>query len=408
MRAVRRLVALAWLGAVCAVSGAAPVVRELPNGLRVVVSPEPGSGRVAAVLMVRAGDADDPPGAAGATRILSRLLMTPENHRAPGRFARVEAEGAFWSDAEPDVTTFSIVTTPSRLSAALRLLGLTVEEPAWNNTLTLRSVEREGILDREEAPDDWSHDFAAWQARALLPGPPASDPGPPGREVLQPLFERLYAPHRMVLAVAGDVGADAVYAEAEARFTAPASPAARFEARRARVSLAGQRSPTGRYAFVGYRAPAVTDPLAPAVEVLASALGRGKASRLFRRLRTEVGMGYESGVVYPRRLTESGVALFALAPGAAPAAARELRALWEAVSQPPEGGWDTARARAAHAYAAQRQTARDRAYWLAFWEIAGLGAAHDDAYAGRLRAVPDADLLEAARRYFAGAPVAVP
>jgi predicted Zn-dependent peptidase len=144
------------------------------------------------------------------------------------------------------------------------------------------------------------------------------------------------------------------------------------------------------------------------VEVLAAALGLGKTSGLFQQLREREGKGYESGVVYPRRLTDSGLALYALAPGKAAAMRDDLLSIWKSAGTPPKDGWDTARARASHAYAAQHQTARDRAYWLAFWELSGQGASHDAAFAKALRTVPDDALAAAAKRYLTAAPSTVP
>jgi predicted Zn-dependent peptidase len=384
------------------------VVKALPNGLRVVVSREAGSGRMAAVLMVRAGDADDPPGAAGGCRVLGHILTQAENHGAADRWAAASVSGAAWTVTEPDVTTFSITTTPDQAAAAIRRLGLTVGEPIWNRTLVMRSVREEAEADRDAPPDDWSQDFAVWQARAGLPSPARPDAEPPGREALKALYQRLYTPDRMVLAVAGDVGTDAILALAKVAFTAPASPSARFATRRPRPTISEPGEPTGTYAFVGVPAPPATAPDAPAVEVLAAALGLGKTSDLFQQLREREGKGYESGVVYPRRLTDSGVALYARAPGRAAAMRNDLLAVWKSAGAAPKDGWDTARAAAAHAYAAQHQTTRDRAYWLAFWELSGQGANHDAAFLAQLRSVPNTALATAARRYLAQPPTSMP
>jgi predicted Zn-dependent peptidase len=387
---------------------AAPLMRTLPNGMRVVVSAEAGTGRAAAVLMVRGGDADDPRGADGGVRVLGRLLMQPVNHGAAARWDETAINGATWVATEPDVTAFSAVTTPDGLDAAIRRLSLVIGEPIWNRTLVMRSVREEGEADREEPPDDWRKDFDAWQSRAGLPAPPPLDPRPPDRETLRRLYNLLYTPDRMTLAVVGDISPEAVLAAAARAFTAPASPAARLVSRRARSVVSEPGKPSGNYAFVGVTAPPATAPDAPAVEVLAAALGQGKSSGLFQQLREKEGTGYESGVIYPRRLTDSGLALYALAPDRADAMRDDLLGVWRAAGTAPEGGWDSARARAAHAYAVQHQTARDRAYWLAFWETGGQGASHDAEFMTRLRTVPDAALATAAKRYLAAPPVSVP
>lgn len=408
MRRVRGVLLTAFLFAMCGRAHAAPASATLPNGMRVVVSSEPGSGRAAAVLMVRAGDADDPPGAAGTARMLSRLLMEPANHRAPSRLRLAYSSGLFRSDVEPDVTAFSVVALPDDVAAALRALRLIIEEPTWNSTLTLRSVRREGEFERDDPPGDWQQDFEAWQVKAGIPAPPRPDFAAPDVADLRRTYERRFVPDRMVLAVCGDVSAEGVLAEARQVFDMQAARTLRLEARPPRLAPAALREPTGRYAFAGFPTPPATSDDAPAVEVIVAALGRGKTSSLFRRLREGEGTGYESGMVYPRRMIPSGAAVFALAPDRAHELARDLEALWRDVADIPEGGWRSARVRAAHAFAMQHQTARDRAWWLAFWELAGSGAARDATFGQSILDVTDQDIRRAALRWFSGRPVLLP
>lgn len=385
---------------------AAPVVSTLPNGLPVITSDEPGSGRVAVVLMVRAGDGDDPPEASGASWVLARLLMEPDNHRAPGRFSEMAVEGDLQADTEQDVTTFSAITTPDRAAAAIRLLGMVIEPPVWNTTTLIRAVKREGADDREAVPTEWERDFAAWQARAGL-SVAGTAPDAPPRETLRSLYEALYLPRGMALAVVGDLRGIDIGGAADKAFGA-LPKTADIVARRRRAADPVPRAPTGVYAFVGYPAPPVTDPLAPAMEVIAAALGNGKTSNLFRRLRESEGTGYESGAVYPRNLQRSGIVLFSRAPGQAATVRDDLAGIWKVADLTARSDWESARARAAQAYLGRHQSARDRAYWLDFWQIAGKGAAYDAIYAKAIATVADDDIHAAARRWLSGAPVSVP
>lgn len=358
--------------------------------------------------MVLAGDAEDPSNAAGAASVLGRALMQPENHGDSEVWPRAAVSGAEWASIEPDVTTFNITTTPDQISAAILRLSLIVAEPVWNRTLVMRSLQLEAEADREVPPDAWTQDFDVLQARSGLPVSPDTPLNPPDRDALKAFYRRAYTPDRMVLAVVGDVDAAAVTNQAASVFTAPVSPSARFTPRKPRPILSKPDNPTGSYAFVGVQAPPATAKDAAAMEVLAAALGMGKTSNVFEQLREREGKGYESGAVYPRRFTDSVLALYALAPGHAAERRQDLLAVWKLAGKPPKGGWDTARAGAAHAYAAQHQTARDRAYWLAFWELSGQGAAHDAAFATALRTASEESLATAARRYLAATPVSVP
>ncbi len=407
--AVQRLVvalyALVW-GALPGAS-ALPVKKILNNGLTVLVSPEPGSGRVAAVLMVRAGDVDDPSEVPGANRLLARLLVNSAAHRGPDRFTEFAVDGSVWSAAETDVTTFSAVTTPDQLDTALRLLNVVLEPPPWNTGDMARAVRREADSDADEQPTDYEHDLAVLESRLgnAVSAMMSSSRGPSPDE-LRRLHARLYTANRMTLAVVGDVTSAEVFAGAGRAFR-KIEPDYNKEGKRDRFAARQPKmEPTGTYAFSGYKAPPVTDPDAPAVEVLAAAAGTGKTGFLFRYLRETDGAGYESGAVYPKRLGPSVAALFARSPNDARVMRDRLSALWKQTIDGSPEDLRRARLRAVHNHQAQRQTMRDRAYWLAFRETAGVGA--EDEWTTRLAAVTDEQLKACANRWFSGAPAVVP
>ncbi|HEY3411432.1 MAG TPA: insulinase family protein [Armatimonadota bacterium] len=386
---------------------AAPVVSSLRNGFRVVANDEPESDRVAVLLMVRAGDADDPPDAPGAARVLGRILIEPANHRSPGRFPLMAVEGDVRVVTEGDVTTFTAVTTRAQAATAIRLLAAFIETPVWNNTTLIRAVKRNGEEDRDEAPTDWQRDFEIWQSRLGLDVPAPPLPDLPPRDTLRSLFESCYKAHSMVLCASGDLRGLNVSAEAENWFGG-LPRVADTVVRRHRAHDTPHRNPSNTFAFAGYRAPAATDGLAPAMEVISAAMGLGKTSAIFRTLRDVEGTGYESGAVYPRRLAPGAIALFSRAPGQSAKVRDDLASIWKSAALDTRTDWGSARARAVQLYASRHQTARDRAYWLAFWELAGNGAAYDAEYSAAMRSVADAALTAAARRWLSGPPVAIP
>lgn len=408
MRHCRRclIIALGAFALTCGLLHAAPIVSALPNGLHVVVSDEPGSDRIAVVLMIRAGDSDDPPDSSGAARVLGHILLEPANHRAPGRFGALAVSGQTRVDTEADVTTFTVTTTPDDAGTAVRLLAALVEAPVWNNTTLIRSVKRNGEDERDDVPSDWQHDYETWMSRVGLAPPPLS-PAVPPRETLRKLFEDRYQAKNMALSIVGDLrGLDAT-GEAAARFGALPRTADTV-VRRRRFPSETVRDSSGAYAFAGYPAPAATDPLAPAVEVIAATMGVGKTSEIFRTLRDVEGTGYESGAVYARGFGPTGVALFSRAPGKAPKVRDDLVAIWRKAALDTRTDWGSARSRAVVAYALKHQTVRDRAYWLAFWELSGKGAAYDIAYPEAMLRVSNSDLQAAAKRWMSAAPVSIP
>jgi predicted Zn-dependent peptidase len=372
----------------------------------VVVKPEPGSGRVAAVLMVKAGEDDDPADSPGAAALLARLLVQDGAHRAPGRLEATGMEGSLSSLAEPQVTSFSAVTLPAQMPRALRLLNLVLEPPPWDDSAVARALKREEDSSRAEAPTDWERDFGCLQARLGLRGDTGLPGKPPDREVLRNLHRRLYTANRMTLAVVGDVVASEVFDAAQAAFR-KMSPA--FQKEPPRIPPAPSRAtPSGSYAFAGWKAPAATDADAPAVEVIAAALGGGKTGAVFRTLRERDGTGYESGVTYPRRLGSSVLAVYARASSDAAAMRKRLTTLLTEFRKQPPSDWSTARRLAHTAWLLRHQTARDRAYWLAFWETAGLGYQADERHSKALLEVSDDALQAALAKWLSSEPVSVP
>jgi zinc protease len=111
-------------------------------------------------------------------------------------------------------------------------------------------------------------------------------------------YKGRYAPNNIAFVVVGDVDADAVLAQLETFFAAhprqalppvylPAEPAqlGRREARR--------EFPTELSRLVlSWHIPGITHPDVPALDVLATALGEGRSSRLYRRLREELGLAH--------------------------------------------------------------------------------------------------------------------
>jgi hypothetical protein len=339
--------------------------------------------------------------------VLGRILIEPANQRSPSRFALMNVEGDVRVVTEGDVTTFAAITTRDRAPTAIRLLAAFIETPVWNNTTLIRAVKRNGEEDRDEAPTEWQRDFEILRSRLGLDVPAPALPDLPPSDTLRALFETLYKAHSMVLTVSGDLRGLDVRAEAAARFgSLPRTPD--IIVRRRRRPDPPARKPSDTYAFVGYRAPAATDPMAPAMDVIAAAMGQGKTSAIFRTLRDVEGTGYESGAVYPRRLSPAVIALFSRAPGQAAKVRDDLTAIWKGTALDTRTDWGSARARAVQLYASKHQTARDRAYWLAFWELAGKGASYDTEYASAMRTVSETTLSAAARRWLSGVPAAVP
>jgi predicted Zn-dependent peptidase len=96
----------------------------LPNGLRVVLAPDPELPEVAIVVRYLAGSADDPNGLEGLAHLTEHAYFARSRHIARGAFYRLlESAGATRGNrmTAPDDTTYLEVVPPSALGLAVWL-----------------------------------------------------------------------------------------------------------------------------------------------------------------------------------------------------------------------------------------------------------------------------------------------
>ncbi|MDE2490512.1 MAG: insulinase family protein [Elusimicrobia bacterium] len=273
------------------------VIRRLPNGLTVYLSPDPRAPRVAARIVVRAGSADDPAGGSGTASLVARLLFTgtrrlgaldfgseaprlariaelyrrrarlrdpskraeldrlidAENladarESAPGELESLYARlGAVGLDdaASRDATTFSVDVPSGRLEAWAAIESERFADPAFRLFPTELESQDE---DRDAAPGDGALD------RALAAG--LYGDGPYGRPVLgEPAdLERLspaaarafyasrYVPGDAAIVLAGDFDPDRAMDLIRRRFGAWAAAPVPERAALPQSRLEGERS----------------------------------------------------------------------------------------------------------------------------------------------------------------------
>ena len=221
-------------------------------------------------------------------------------------------------------------------------------------------------------------------------------------------FREAYAADRLVLAVSGAVAADEVLAEASRLFGAAAAPGGRCRRRRRPPSVRcasaqRQTSPTQQaHVLLGYLAPPVTAPDHVALKVANGVLGGGMSSRLFRTLRDEEGLAYSVGSAY---LTRRGAGRVVLHIGTAPenveAAEAGLRREVERLAGEPVPDEELGRTTAylSGSFVLDRRTNERQSFYLAFYEVMGVGAEYVMHYPGLLEAIDATAVLRAARRH---------
>jgi predicted Zn-dependent peptidase len=402
----------------CVAQAQAPAVARqvLANGLTVLVRENDAAPVVAVSLQVRAGSYFETESTSGITNFLHRALLRGTARRSAVQLAEAAEDIGGGLDASGEVETAEV--RGEALAVHWETLLSLVAEVALQPALRPDEIEKERrlllgqIKARADAPFSFSFDALL---RELYGRHPYGRHHFGSKESIERLtrddllahYRAIYRPERMVLAVSGQVERQRVIKAAERLFgrmprSAPdpqvAPPVGEPSGERRLIPRPAQQAQI----LVGYLVPGLSDPLYPAVRVLAAALGGGMAGRLFVELRDQRGLAYSTGVITSYR---TGPVFFVAYLGTAPASAQAaeagiLREL-ERVRDTPINGDELARAKmyVRGQLVMDRRTNARLAWYLAFFEAIGVGWDYPDRYARALEAVTAEDVARAAERY---------
>jgi zinc protease len=272
----------------------------LANGMKIIVWPVHDIPNAALYNWVRVGSRNEAPGITGLAHFFEHMMFNGTERRRPGEFDRLMEEqggsnNAFTSD---DVTVYQDWFPRESLAQIFELEADRIAHLAFDPEL-IESERGVVFSERLLRVDDNNQGFLAEQVQAAaFVAHPYRFPtiGWPAdiqswrMQDLQQFFRTYYAPNNQTLVLAGDLDPEIVFALAREYFESiprqsPAKPVDVREPeqtaeRRIVVERKGQ-TPLLQHA---YKAPAASDPRAPALSLLVSILVEGDASRLYRLL----------------------------------------------------------------------------------------------------------------------------
>ena len=313
----------------------------LGNGMRVIVWPVHDIPNVALYNWVRAGSRNEAPGITGLAHFFEHMMFNGTTRRQPGEFDRLmESQGgannAFTSD---DVTVYQDWFPRGALDLVLDLES----DRLGNLAFVPEVIESErGVVSSERRlrVEDNNPGFLSEQVQAAafvthpyrFPtiGWPA-DIQAWRRSDLEQFFKTYYAPNNLTFVLAGDLVPEEVFALARKYFESiprqmPPAPVRAVEPEQLeeRVVVVRRKAQTPLLQFA-YKAPAASDPRAPAVNLLLSILIDGDASRLHRSLVEDKEVAIEVSGHWQEGFDPGLLWLFLTLPeGADPKVAREL------------------------------------------------------------------------------------
>jgi len=276
------------------------------NGVTLLTESIPGVRSVAVGMWVRTASAHEHAGVMGVSHLLEHMVFKGTERRS-ARDIALELEvrgGALDAYTSRDHTSYQARVLDEDLPRALDVLTDLVRNPALRQAdLDLeRKVVLEEISTVEDTPDDLVFDL---HAETLWPQHPygfsilgtRETVGRMGAEDLRALHGRTYHPRHVVIAAAGNVDHD-LFVRLVAKcgwFTfepgpdprgiAPVPAAVRATRRVTRVGAQ-------THVVLGTDTFSYTDRRREALLLINTILGGGMSSRLFQRVREELGLAY--------------------------------------------------------------------------------------------------------------------
>ncbi len=277
----------------------------LANGLRILSERIPGVRSISVGVWIRQGAAHESPEMRGGSHLLEHMVFKGTGSRGPREIAMAleRLGGSLDAFTSREHTSFQARVLPQHLPVALDVLADLVRDPLLREEdLELeREVVLEEISSVEDTPDDVAfeaHAEALWEGHPYgwpILGTRSSVEAIEAR-TLRELHDRRYRHGRLLVAAAGYLEHEAFVEEVARGFgamtggEAPTVPTVDL----ATPVLDVHRPRPGAqvHLLFGNRTPPRSHRARIPLILLSAALGGGMGSRLFQKVREELGLAY--------------------------------------------------------------------------------------------------------------------
>ncbi|MBR9989788.1 MAG: insulinase family protein [Gemmatimonadetes bacterium] len=389
--------------------------RRLDNGLVVIVREDHSAPVVAVVTHVKAGYFDEPDTLIGISHVLEHMYFKGTQRRGPGEIARETKGAGGYLNAGTiyDHTSYYTVLPSDALDQALDIQSDALQRSAINDDElrrelqvivqeARRKLDNPGAVAQETLFETMFdvHRIRRWRigTESLLESFTRDD--------VWEYYRNLYRASNTTVVIAGDVNPDHAFELAmqyygdmdagESVRDAGAPEPQRREFRYREIDGDIARS----HVEWGWRTPGRMHEDTAALDVLAIALGSGRASRLYRDVRDAGCVSSISAYNY----NPGDIGVFGIGAELDPEDAdRALHAISSVIRSVREHGLTTAEVERARNILEARmlrrtETAEGQANLIADWQAAGNWRLADE-YLARVLAVTGPELQDVARRY---------
>jgi zinc protease len=387
----------------------------LANGLTILIQEDRSAPVVAIVTYVKAGYFDETDEENGLSHALEHMFFKGTAKRGVGEIAKETKASGGYLNAQTiyDNTTYYTVLPSSGFAK-----GLEIQADAYaNSVIDIRELakEMEVIIQEAKRKSDNPSAVATETLFELLHDAHrmrrwriGREPGLRAftRDMMNGFYRNFYQPGNTILSISGDVDpADALRRATElfgnlkssAPVRNPGPPEPKHNDFRYR-ELAGDIAQS--QLVIGWRTPGTLDPDTAVLDVAASVLAAGRASRLYRAVRERKLASSISAYDY----TPTEVGVFVVHAETEPeTTAQAARVIWNQLHQLRVGGVeDDELTRVRRIFEARwvrrLETAEGRANYLAEWEALG-GWALGDEYFRRYMSTTADDIQRVVRKY---------
>ena len=387
----------------------------LPNGLTVLVQEDRSAPVVAIVTYVKAGYFDETDEENGLSHALEHMYFKGTGKRGVGDIAKeTKASGGYLNAQTIYDTTAYYTVLPSSGFAK----GLEIQADAYANSVIDAgelAKEMEVIIQEAKRKSDNPSAVATETLFELLHDAHrmrrwriGREPGLRAftRDLMNGFYRNFYRPGNTILSISGDVDqvdalrrAKELYGDLKSGDPVrhPGPPEPKHDDFRYR-ELAGDIAQS--QLVIGWRTPGTLDPDTAVLDLAASVLATGRASRLYRAVREKKLAS--SITAYNYTPTELGV--FVVHAETEPEnAAEAARVIWDQLHQLRVGAIEDDELTRVHrifeaSWVRRLETAEGRANYLAGWEALG-GWGLGDEYFKRYMSASADDIQRVVRRY---------
>ncbi len=390
---------------------------KLDNGLTVIIEEEHSAPVVAVQMWVRVGSADETDDEAGIAHVFEHMLFKGTKKRGLGQIAReVEsAGGSINAFTTYDHTVYHLTLPSRRLSTGLDIISDAIQNSAFDPKELKKELEvvLEEIRMNEDSPGRKLYKVVLGEAYKVHPyGRPIigfeKTVKSFTRDKILAFFRKWYVPNNMTLVVVGDLDKKKTLEEIKNLYRnfkrgpdphkpRPAEP----EQTETRAVIVPQPIVETRLA-AAFHIPELKSPDTYTIDVLASILGEGETSRLYKRIKIKDRLVHSISA-YAMTPKEPGIFLVT-ANLEAKKVNDTLTEVMEEIERlksegPAPEELERAKLGLESSFVYSRETMSGRADQLGYYETAAGDLSFEKKYVDGIRAVTAADIKAAIEKY---------